>query len=362
MDTTLKEKIEKLITDEGYEGKLAEKLRKLALSKKQITKNQHWVPQGYLKKFTNKQNELCVMKTENKQIMKSRPTKSVCSDDFFYGAWTGTEDEWSQIIEVILKEHEDEFLEISKDLEKIISKKGKISKEILIKLSWHIAYLHVRTPYSRNKAIGWERQSLNMEAKLTAGHKGAWASEVKRLQSLNPNITDKEIEEHRKYLFNFKEQKVNHSNTSHMHYMAMAESLMQCLAIKKWCIYVIPENTDLRFVTSDTPVIELIPPEWEKGFHSPGVPDLVHYFPLSPKILIELTAPDKDNHEILKPNFKVITSPINVHKFNLYRIMDHAQSKFVYSSQNSDFTLPIEIIKEARNQLIESAIQRTLRF
>jgi hypothetical protein len=53
-------------------------------SKQQKTRNQHYVPQLYLKKFVNGDNKLEVFDNKNLRQLNPKSTKSVCSSDFFY--------------------------------------------------------------------------------------------------------------------------------------------------------------------------------------------------------------------------------------------------------------------------------------
>ncbi len=64
----------------------------------QITKDQHFVPRFYLKRFA-REGQIQVFDKRAKRIGKPRPYASVCYEKFFYAARTGVQDETSQAFE-----------------------------------------------------------------------------------------------------------------------------------------------------------------------------------------------------------------------------------------------------------------------
>ena len=77
-----------------------------SLCMKQIVKNQHFVPEFYLKQFSiDKQNQGFVVRVfdlRTKRILKKTYSiAEVCRDKFFYAAETGVQDEISQAFEEV---------------------------------------------------------------------------------------------------------------------------------------------------------------------------------------------------------------------------------------------------------------------
>jgi Protein of unknown function (DUF4238) len=64
-----------------------------------MTKNQHFVPQFYLRRFLNPRNLVEVLDLNLMKCANPRGTKKICCAEFFYGIETGIRDETSQKIE-----------------------------------------------------------------------------------------------------------------------------------------------------------------------------------------------------------------------------------------------------------------------
>ena len=85
-----------------------------SLCMKQIVKNQHFVPEFYLKQFSiDKQNQGFVVRVfdlRTKRILKKTYSiAEVCRDKFFYAAETGVQDEISQAFEEVFGQIETEI-------------------------------------------------------------------------------------------------------------------------------------------------------------------------------------------------------------------------------------------------------------
>ena len=73
-----------------------------------VIKNQHYVPQLYLRRFRNKDNLIEVFSNKEERLLKPKSTKSICSEDFYYSP-NYTNDEIGQEIERKLSELENYF-------------------------------------------------------------------------------------------------------------------------------------------------------------------------------------------------------------------------------------------------------------
>ena len=102
-----------------------------------MTKNQHFVPQFYLRKFLNPQNLVEVLDLKLMKCANPRGTKKICSAEFFYGIETGIPDEMSQQVEEWFQKAEN-FIGGSLDsiVEKILN-----NQQIEVADKWIVAYL-----------------------------------------------------------------------------------------------------------------------------------------------------------------------------------------------------------------------------
>jgi len=75
------------------------------MSQKQVTKKQYFVPQFYLKKFTNK-GTVSVLDMKQAKLLKSRSPKSICWESFYNSQKTGIRDEFGDRMEKAFQELE----------------------------------------------------------------------------------------------------------------------------------------------------------------------------------------------------------------------------------------------------------------
>jgi len=64
-----------------------------------MTKNQHFVPQFYLRRFTNQKNLVEVLDLNLMKCVNPTGTGGICNEEFFYGIETGVPDAVSQEVE-----------------------------------------------------------------------------------------------------------------------------------------------------------------------------------------------------------------------------------------------------------------------
>ena len=77
----------------------------------QRTKNQHYVPQFYLKQFTNEQWLIEAVNKERKKVW-TYSIKHICCGEFFYWVETGKKDKVSQLLEDFFNKVENNFANI----------------------------------------------------------------------------------------------------------------------------------------------------------------------------------------------------------------------------------------------------------
>lgn len=247
----------------------------------QWTKNQHYVPQFYLKQFTN-ENWLIEALDKKRKIMGTYSVKHICSGDYFYWVETWKKDTTSQILEKFFNETENEFANNYEAIVKnILNYNVKISENLLLKLSEFVAVTYLRWIYFKESFI---KTSEDIGKKLMIHDYRA----RKYYTPDDPIIKDiSENEKLEKQLLNW-EFNIIENNIQYYKYMFNnIENYICYFNSKKKTFYI--SNWERNFITTDFGVSEITPeinsPYWV-GFY-----EKIHYFPLSPKILVVYYSP-----------------------------------------------------------------------
>lgn len=93
-----------------------EKIKEKYSNPNNRTKNQHFVPQFYLKKFANPNWKIETLDKELKKILSPQSIKHICSWEFFYWLETWKKDIISQILEEMFNYFENKFAWIYNNL------------------------------------------------------------------------------------------------------------------------------------------------------------------------------------------------------------------------------------------------------
>ena len=123
-------------------------------------KNQHYIPQFYLKKFCNKNWRLETLDKEKKRILKSQSVEHVCSWDYFYWLETWKKDEISQILEEIFNYFEDRFSQIYNNLINEIYSTHQIDSDLLYWLCEFVTISRMRWKYFRETFKGMSQDII----------------------------------------------------------------------------------------------------------------------------------------------------------------------------------------------------------
>ena len=257
---------------------------------KQITKDQHFVPKFYLKRFA-KAGQIQVFDVRARRIGKPRPYVSVCYEKFFYAAETGVQDEISQAFEDVLGQTEKMIAEA---LPGIIERADaqKLTNGDLDMLAYFMSVQWLRTPFFRERLQKMRSEFIKSFIQLRAAHsprflqdhiqEAAEAHEVS--EAVNRLIESGE--------YDFRET----NNTSHLNFISdeKINGFSNLLLAKRWRIYL--SEGPYHFITSDNPVAEWwIPPR--TGLTPVTFMDRRHLLALTPNILIEAVRPDSMNPE-----------------------------------------------------------------
>ncbi len=250
------------------------------------TKKQHYVPQFYLRRFTDEDGKLHPLDLKNKRLSNPKPTSGIGYKHYYYAGRTGEPDEVSQQVESWLNQFEDA---IAKELPVIIKKivdyqylddTDKYILSVFMSLMW------LRSPAMREQIQSYEKQAakvmINWFDRETIN---------KYLKDTGKVMTEKEKDDLLEFMRS-DNWDLRVSNAQHLKFMTThlgfgGPGFANMFYGMKWKIYIAKGNE--QFITSDSPIVEWwLPP---KTFYGPTFLDRNKYFALTPEILIQLTYP-----------------------------------------------------------------------
>lgn len=279
---------------------------------KNAIKNQHYVPQFYLKLFTNEDGKIETLNKDFNKIMKPQSVESVCSDTYFYAFETWKYDIVSQILEEFFWYYENNFSNIYQELVNNILRYNNIKQENIYTLCEFVTISRVRWKYFREELYN---MTTNIKDKLH--------------NELNIEIENIESE--------------NISNHHHIKFMTDEDGMLRfinSLFMKKIRIYI--AKWERNFITSDCCVTQITPEyHWPMWVH---FIERLHYFTLSPKILIEFSNPNN-------PWKKIKRKSIDDSEVMYYNLLLSIKWKHLYSKSKED--LIIDNYSKARANYID---------
>lgn len=288
---------------------------------KQITKKQHYVPKYYLKYFSTS-GSLQVLDILHGKIKKPRTYGSVCYAPFYYAMETGEADEASQEFETYFKAIEDMFaVEYASTVENVLSDKH-IAEDMLYKLSWFVACLWARTPKMRNIVNDSMEDGLKQYASIVASNPNFSTESLLALRGARIEASPKDTEKVQD-MFRSGNYKLNLNNHFHLNLITKTEIFQRWFYAKNWKFYIV--GGEASFITSDTPVIDL----YRQATFENHIMMRRQYFPLTPKILIELIDPRKS----VRTEYMVVDDFI-VEQYNLLRV--RSSQEHCYGQQRKD--------------------------
>ncbi len=313
-----------------------------------ITKNQHYVPQFYLKSFTNSNNELNIFNVKNKRRETSRGTKRICAEDFFYAMKTGEEDEISQQVESLLNsEFETPFSASIPQVVKKIEENKKINNQDKYNLALFMNIMWMRNPAMRDFLNKAEEEMYRFSAKSRFNHPSIEAV-FEEMEKGEGRKMSKQMKRMVIDMITNDQYNLIFSNQSHLHFMLDSENISgftNLFYAQYWTIHV--SQAKLQFVTSDNPVSVVIPER--KGFYGASFLERRHIFPLSPKILIEAKYP-KSPHQgkTIKRKTYFGSDVAEIEKLN-FEIANHALN-YVYSAREEEINFFTEYVRDRKKE------------
>lgn len=295
-----------------------------------IKKNQHWIPEVYLKNFIdtstpqnqssyvhifsmNKFGELEYFKKKspsNKTLFTKTNGYSLNDDDEILRTF----------IEDRLAESEDQFGRIIQKLTS--SKKYQITYFERSQLAEFIAFFSIRVPEKEDKISKFLEDQHRILVDIQSSNSERFKTMMKAHESCD-ELSDEQIESYRRILrndefdINVPKEQVNQLRFS------IVKEIAEIIYYMKWELIESPSN--LFFITNDNPVClnDDKNPFGSLGFRSSSTVEM--YFPISPFLCLKCSHKKHDG----KIARKIITSE-HVRKVN--RLVIESCNEFVYSS------------------------------
>lgn len=312
----------------------------IKIKKADWTKNQHYVPQFYLKKFTNSNGKIETLDKENKRLLKEQSPERICSDEYFYAAETWKPDILSQMVEKIFCFYEDKFVKLYDKVYKDILTNKQINNPDLYQLCVFISSSWSRSKYFRDHLSEMNAKIIKDMASMLYRSEKSRASKNPRVQALAKNEKAESAVIEWDYDIHF-------NNIDHIEFATSEKNIYgfgNLLFNKRINVYIAKWNRN--FITSDTCVVEVS--RHKEVIYGNTFIDRLHYFVLSPRVLLEFV---RDTSKGTKKVKRKLIDNEEVMYFNMIRSM---YSKFLYSNTKEDF--PEELYTKARINYIERLV------
>ena len=295
----------------------------------QITRHQHYVPAFYFKRFAKEEEEwrIQVFNVRAKRIEKPRHYGSMCHKEFFYAAKTGVQDEISQVFE------KDVFCKIEDVFEKALpgiierTDAQKLTNGDLDMLAYFMSVQWLRTPFFRERLQKIRSEFMKWFIQLRAARSPRFLQDHIQEAAEAHEVSEEKSREAVNRLIESGEYDLRETNNaSHLNFIDEDKvNGFSNLLLAKWRI--ILSDGPYRFITSDNPVAEWIPPTFM---------DRRHLLALTPNILIETCHPDSMNPE-QQPVDRVSYHTANekgVLMFN--KVLVNSAHEYAYASQRDE--------------------------
>lgn len=231
----------------------------------------HYVPQTYLKYFTDNSNNLNIYVKNKDQIIKQTP-RNAGYQKHFYTLENNGEKDYS--IEKMLAEHVDTLY---KPIIEKIENQESLSKADVQNLAIFITFQSLRTPAHRKNYNGMIDDFYKQTSKIIFG--------LKKAHNQLGDLKSEEIEQIEHFLENENyEVQVpkEHSLESMLKY---SEEMSVMLSNHNFLI--VKASSKSEFITSDNPYC-MVKEDWSPNWSGYGILNTSKYFPLTPRYLLAL--------------------------------------------------------------------------
>jgi len=298
---------------------------------KQITKNQHIVPQRHLKLFStpNDANKVKSFDCDQLKILnKDSSIRSICSGYFHYALNSGNEDEYSQVVEDAFGNLETWYGDNIERIEGLLLARKKLNDSDRFGISCVVANFYFRGKNFRSEMLSVSQKMVDWMQPIVSKYIFKEAS--KKYPDFFTNDS-----ENRKVVEQVARTELSRevSKTSHATQVAFDVGHANTLTHKKWEIFL--NNSKYPFITSDEAVIDLMNLKIPKNYSLRGSWLLkTQIFNLSPRVSIVFSFPFTENMHGQTNYEEISRSRKNIFKQNLYYV--NFSHKYAYSS-NSNF-------------------------
>ncbi len=324
------------------------------MSEEQVTRNQHYIPQFYLRGFTGPDKKVEVLSCERNKLLPRRNPKSIGCEPFFYGAETGVSDQVSQEAEDFFKHLEDSLAKKIPFIERKILGGQQLSEDERWTFAFLMGMLWIRGPVMREQNQRMVEDLMQQMMQLTVARPKedveAFFNQFDRSQG---RVTSSEDREKIIEIFKNKDYKLNVNNVFHISMFQDIHRYANLFAAKDWFVYI--NQGKKRFVTSDNPVVEIFPPV--RTFYGTDFFSREHYFAFSPKILIYCKTPNKKNSKKLRRRTLFDRDARKVLELNMI-LATHAL-KYMYGREKEDFEEILFMVDFIRKKQLEALRKNT---
>lgn len=300
------------------------------MSEPQITKNQHYIPQFYLRKFQNTEKKVQVLNCEYNKLIPPSSPKSICLEEFYYGAETGVSDKVSQEVETMFSNLESSLAKKIPHIEEKILNGKEINEDEKWTLGFLMSMIWIRGPVMREQNRSMVEDITQQMMSHTFSMSDAQVkSFFDKFDETRGETTSPEMRREVKEGFLNKNYKFNVNNVIHIGMFENIHNFANLFTAQDWFVYI--SKAKLGFITSDNPVAEVFPKM--KGFYGASFFDREHYFTLSPEIIIHCKYPNKKNSKGLRRKTYYQKDTRKILSLNL--MIARYALKFIYAKEKA---------------------------
>ncbi len=299
----------------------------------QVTEDQHYVPQFYLKQWLDETGGFYPVKIEQKippklKIFDKKSDQSrFCYENFFYAQHTGVEDEVSQVIEKKFAEIEAIFSNELPVLEKKILNNEQITENEKYHLAECMIFLHFR-------GKKYLDQSKKMTDEVTKQMMKHWVHYIDKDPKSKAKMEELGLTKEQMVEYvNKGEFTVDYGNVHHLRIMDDMRGFCNILSAKYWKVYISRKG---EFITTDAPYLDM---PTSTHFYGNDFLSREQSFVLSPRVIILAIYP-KNEHGKKFARKDITGDRARIQQINIHNLMNAIRFGF-----HKDRSLLVELEK-----------------
>jgi len=298
--------------------------------------NQHWTPKFLLNRFAVKKMLVVHNIDTGKILTRARSTKSCCSQEYFHAQRKGIADQTSQDFEEYMGIFETKFAPIVKQFEQDVIDRKEISEQQIRNIAFFASHLMLRGVKFRDMIEGGKKQLKEGKSRITAG--------MVDLDQKAKSAVLKKIED--EYLDSLED------NSTHLEMIVNSTLIFGNLLYSRKVTAYISCSSDLSFIVTDTPVID-VSPQQRNGFRGPGLFEREQYMSLSPRVILHFHGQHfrKPEEFINKKGKHLKRQSISTEAVNTKNILFMTHSyKEAFSSSSREFEYALNDMNDRLNK------------